>query len=131
MTNKSIGFVGGGRVTRILLEGWERANALPAKITVNDCNSEPLARLKARFPSVETATASSAATAQDIVLLAVHPPMMAEVAASIKHSLGPGAVVVSLAPKFTIAKLTELLGGFARLARVIPNAPSVVDLRLR
>jgi pyrroline-5-carboxylate reductase len=35
--------------------------------------------------------------------------------------------VVSLAPKFTFAKLTELLGGFARLARVIPNAPSVVN----
>jgi len=35
--------------------------------------------------------------------------------------------VVSLAPKFTVAKLTELLGGFARLARVIPNAPSIVN----
>ena len=32
-----------------------------------------------------------------------------------------------LAPKFTVGKLTELLGGFARVARVIPNAPSVVN----
>jgi pyrroline-5-carboxylate reductase len=53
---------------------------------------------------------------------------MAEVASAIKGSLKPGTLVVSLAPKFTIAKLTELLGGFARLARVIPNAPSVVNL---
>jgi pyrroline-5-carboxylate reductase len=52
---------------------------------------------------------------------------MAEVAAGIKSSLKPGTTVVSLAPKFTFAKLTELLGGFARLARVIPNAPSVVN----
>jgi pyrroline-5-carboxylate reductase len=57
----------------------------------------------------------------------VHPPVMAEVAAGIKGSLNPGALVVSLAPKFTAAKLSELLGGFARLARVIPNAPSVVN----
>ena len=127
MSNKSIGFIGGGRITRIFLEGWKRANALPAKIVVNDCNAEALARLKARFPTVETVATSNSAAAQDIVILAVHPPVMGEVAAGIKDSLKPGALVVSLAPKFTIAKLTELLGGFARLARLIPNAPSVVN----
>ena len=127
MSNKSIGFIGGGRVTRIFLEGWKRANALPANIVVNDCSPESLARLKTHFPGVQTAAASNVAASQDIVFLAVHPPVMAEVAAGIKGSLNPGALVVSLAPKFTVAKLSELLGGFARLARVIPNAPSVVN----
>lgn len=127
MTNKTIGFIGGGRISRIFLEGWRRANALPAKIVVSDCNVETLAKLKARFPSVETSAQSAAAASQDIVFLAVHPPVMAEVATGIKGSLKPGALVVSLAPKFTTGKLTELLGGFARVARVIPNAPSVVN----
>ncbi len=127
MSNKSIGFVGGGRITRIFLEGWKRANALPANIVVSDCNPESLAKLKSHFPGVQTAAGNSAAAAQDIVFLAVHPPVIAEVAAGIKGSLKPGALVVSLAPKFTVAKLSELLGGFSRLARVIPNAPSVVN----
>jgi pyrroline-5-carboxylate reductase len=127
MTNKSVGFVGGGRVARIILEGWKRADTLPAKIVVSDCNADALVKLKTRFPSVKTGAASGVAAVQDIVFLAVHPPVMAEVAAGIKGSLKPGALVVSLAPKFTIAKLTELLGGFARLARVIPNAPSVMN----
>ena len=127
MSNKTIGFVGGGRITRIFLEGWKRANALPASIVVSDCNAESLAKVKAHFPGVQTAAGSNTAAAQDIVFLAVHPPVMAEVAADIKGSLKPGALVVSLAPKFTFAKLTELLGGFTRLARVIPNAPSVVN----
>ena len=128
MSDKSVGFVGGGRIVRVFLEGWKRAKALPAKVVVSDCNGESLAKLKARFPMVETAVGDSAAAAsQDIVFLAVHPPVMAEVAAGIKGSVKPGALVVSLAPKFTFAKLTELLGGFARLARVIPNAPSVVN----
>lgn len=126
MSNKTIGFVGGGRITRIFLEGWKRAGQLPGKVIVSDCNVETLAKLKARFPSVETSAQSAAAAAQDIVFLAVHPPAMAEVAAGIKGNLKPGALVVSLAPKFTIAKLGELLGGFARLARVIPNAPSLI-----
>ena len=128
MNIKRIGFIGGGRITRIFLEGWKRQNVLPAKIVVSDCNAETLAKLKAQFPGIETALGNSAAAAsQDIVFLAVHPPVMVEVAAGIKASLKPDALVVSLAPKFTVAKLTELLGGFARLARVIPNAPSVVN----
>jgi pyrroline-5-carboxylate reductase len=128
MSNKTIGFVGGGRVTRIFLEGWQRANALPVKIVVSDCNAETLAKLKGRFPKIEAAPGDcDTAASQDIVFLAVHPPVMAEVAGGIKSAVKPGALVVSLAPKFTIGKLTELLGGFARLARVIPNAPSVVD----
>jgi pyrroline-5-carboxylate reductase len=127
MNHKTIGFIGGGRITRIFLEGWQRANALPARIVVSDCNAETLARLKTRFATVEAAPAGTAAASQDIVFLAVHPPVVVEVAAGIKGALKPGAVVVSLAPKFTIAKLIELLGGFSRLARVIPNAPSVIN----
>jgi pyrroline-5-carboxylate reductase len=127
MNAKRIGFIGGGRITRIFLDGWKRANALPANIVVGDCNADALGRLKARFPAINTVQGSGAAASRDIVFLAVHPPVMAEVASAIKGSLKPGTLVVSLAPKFTVAKLTELLGGFARLARVIPNAPSVVN----
>jgi len=51
---------------------------------------------------------------------------MKDAAAAIQSWLKPGAIVVSLAPKFTIAALSGLLGGFDRIARVIPNAPSYV-----
>ena len=128
MTKKSIGFVGGGRVVRIFLEGWKRENVLPGRIVVSDCNQESLAKLKAIFPALETVQANNCtAASQDIVFLAVHPPVIADVAVGIKVSLKPSAVVVSLAPKFTIARLTGLLGGFGRPARVIPNAPSLVN----
>ena len=125
MTNKTVGFIGGGRVTRIFLEGWQRQSSLPTKIIVSDCNAGTLAKLKSRFPMLETGAGQNAAE-QDIVFLAVHPPVMAEVVAGIKGDLKPDALVVSLAPKFTLAQLSSLLGGHARLARVIPNAPSLI-----
>lgn len=127
MSTRTIGFIGGGRITRIFLESWNRANALPATITVSDCNAELLAGLGARFPGVQTTTDNLAAASREIVFLAVHPPVLAEVTSSIKQGLKPGAIVVSLAPKFTLAKLAGMLGGFSSLARVIPNAPSVVN----
>ncbi len=40
--------------------------------------------------------------------------------------LASDAVVVSLAPVLTLARLSEMLGGFGRLVRVLPNAPSLV-----
>jgi len=127
MSNKTVGFIGGGRITRIFLEGWRRAGKVPGSATVSDPNADSLVKLKARFPEVATTPDNRQAAAQDIVFLAVHPPVMAEVAAGIKGNLKAGAVVVSLAPKFTIAKLTGLLGGLATVTRVIPNAPSVVN----
>ena len=129
MTTKTIGFIGGGRVTRIILEGLDREHKLPAQIVVSDANPAPLAKLKERFPQISTAPGDNAKAAnQDIVFLAVHPPAMAEAAAQIKGSLRSEAIVVSLAPKFTIAKLSELLGGCQRIVRVIPNAPSIIGV---
>ncbi len=126
MSNKTIGFIGGGRITRIFLEGWTRAQKLPSSITVSDASAETLAKLKARFPSIATVNDNAQAAAKDIVFLAVHPPVMADTVGGIQGALPPDALVVSLAPKFTFAKLAGLLGGHSRLARVIPNAPSVM-----
>lgn len=126
MTGKSIGFIGGGRITGIFLEGWTRAAAVPPNITVSDPNVDTLAKLKARFPAITATPDNTFAAARDIVFLAVHPPAVAEVTAQIKAGLRVNTLLVSLAPKFTIATLAGLLGGFGRLARVIPNAPSVI-----
>ena len=126
MNNPTIGFIGGGRVARIFLEGWTRARNLPARIVVADPNADALAKLKVRFPSVEVTTDIAAAAALDVVFLAIHPPALAAAAVRAAATLRPTAILVSLAPKFTIAKLSALLGGFARIARSNPNAPSVV-----
>ncbi len=127
MNAPTIGFIGGGRITRIFLEGWARAQMTPSNIIVSDPNSDVLNSMKSRFPDVLTNPDNACAARQDLVFLAVHPPLIAEVASGIRDHLQPGAMLVSLAPKFTIAKLTGLLGGFARLARVIPNAPSIIN----
>jgi pyrroline-5-carboxylate reductase len=128
MNHKTVGFIGGGRITRIILGGWRRAGVLPGKIVVSDCNSGILGELKSGFPSIEAVTCNNTAAAgQDIVLLAVHPPLMAEATVGLEESLRPDTIVVSLAPKITLQKLTPLLGGFERVVRVIPNAPSLIN----
>lgn len=126
MNHKAIGFVGGGRLARIFLERWKQAGKVPAQIAVSDPNGETLGKLKQRFPQLATSSDNTQAARQDVVFLAVHPPVIAEVLAGIKGALKPDATLVSLAPKFTVAKLSGMLGGFARIARTIPNAPSLI-----
>lgn len=127
MSDKTIGFVGGGRITRILLKGWAKAGKLPAQIVVSDPDSKSLRRLTDDFPAVRAAGADNTVPAgQEIVILAIHPPAMAEVLARIKAALKPDAILISLAPKLTVGKLSGMLDGFSRIARIIPNAPSIV-----
>jgi pyrroline-5-carboxylate reductase len=126
MSYSGIGFIGGGRVARILLSGWKKANALPGNIVVSDPNAETLAKLKTDFPTIEITGDNRKVAAQSVVFIAVHPPAMMATLADIRDSIMGCRLVVSLAPKFTLAKLAEALGGHMNVARMIPNAPSVI-----
>jgi len=127
MTQETIGFIGGGRIATVFLGGWQHAGALPRRIVVADADPQVLARLQTQHPGIETCGSDlTKPMAQDTVFIALHPPAIAESLASARATLRPDALVVSLAPKFTLAKLSSLLGGFQRVARVLPNAPSLV-----
>ena len=127
MVAKSIGFVGGGRATQILIGGWATSDKLPTEIVVSDSDEQVLNRLKEVHPQIEVVPNGNArAAAQEVAFLALHPPAIAGAVADLKSAIKPDATVVSLAPKVTIARLTELLDGFAKIARLIPNAPSIV-----
>ena len=126
MLDRTVGFVGGGRVTRIIVSRWAATRTTPRKVVVFDPDQGACDALRATSARAEITDTAAGAAGQDVVFLAVHPPAIKDAAAAIQSWLKPGAIVVSLAPKFTIAALSGMLGGFDRIARVIPNAPSYV-----
>lgn len=127
MSFQSIGFIGGGRVARILLGGWHRAEAMPAEVVVYDPDPKALEFLEMSVgASVRTTDGPEAAASADLVVLAVHPPVVAAALETVLPVLRTEALVLSLAPKVVLSKMAEALGGFPRLARMIPNAPSIV-----
>jgi len=127
MKKKTVGFIGGGRVARIILGGLKKAGQMPANVIASDNNPEVLKKLQSGFPDIQIALNNNReAAAQDVVFLGLHPPALAQSLTDIKGSLKQDATVISLAPKLSIAKLAEGLGGFDRIVRVIPNAPSII-----
>lgn len=127
MFRRSVGFVGGGRITRILLTGFNRVALTPERIIVADRDESAVGRLRSRIDRLEVMPGrNNEAAAQDIIFLAIHPPTFGPVLSEISTALKPSAIVVSLAPKHSFSRLTEMLGGFNRSARMIPNAASLV-----
>ena len=127
MMDKNVGFIGSGRITYILLEGLRRAGKFPQQIVVSDPDIEALDQLKERFPSIEVSNNNQKPALQELVFLALHPPVIQKVLEEIKFSFRPNSILISLAPVFTIGKLSECLGDLTKIVRTIPNAPSIVN----
>jgi len=126
MKTVSLGFIGGGRVTRIILQAFKNKNAIFSKIVVADINQDVTANLKKLFPGILIENASEAAS-QDIVFISLHPPVIMEALEQLKNQFKPGSVVISLAPKITIGKIKSKLGQEINVARLIPNATSIIN----
>lgn len=127
MNKKTIGFIGGGRVTRIILEGFQRKGTEFKEVFVSDANPDVLVSLKSKFQNIKTSSDNRQPASGDAVFIALHPAAVLPALDEIKSSLKPEAVLVPLAPKITIVKISETLGGFNRIVRMIPNAPSIVN----
>lgn len=122
----SIGFIGGGRITKIFIQGFQNAGLEFESIKVFEPNAETLEKLTAVFPQIEKSETAVSAASQQIVFLAVHPPMMMETLQNIKDAVSESTIVVSLAPKITLEKMASVLPT-KKLARMIPNATSFIN----
>jgi pyrroline-5-carboxylate reductase len=128
MKTQTLGFIGAGRITRIFLQAFENKNLAIEKIAVYDPNKETLLKLKELFPGITAESELTTSTiGSDILFLAIHPPVMMETLSKIKSYLKKETIIVSLAPKITIAAMITALDGFNTIARLNPSATSVIN----
>lgn len=124
---KNIAFIGGGRITWLLLAALQKRAALPDAVMVSDPNPDRLDKIKEIAPGlIECARDNTRAASAEVIFISVHPPVIKEVSEQIRPGIKPEAIIVSLAPVFTIQKLAPLLNGTNRIVRMIPNAASLL-----
>ena len=119
----SIGFIGGGRVTKIFLEGFKNKSVSFDTIIVYDPGSEKVDSLKTIWPEIVKAETPEDAAHTKIIILTIHPPMIIETLGKIAATVSEESLVVSLAPKITIEMMASKLPT-QRVVRMIPNATS-------
>lgn len=122
----TIGFVGGGRITKIFLQAFKNADCEFESVKVYEPDAEILEKLTAVFPRIEKAETAAAAASQQIVFLAVHPPVMMDTLQNISAVITEDSTVISLAPKITLEKIAGVLSS-KNLIRMIPNATSFIN----
>jgi pyrroline-5-carboxylate reductase len=125
--NLHIGFIGAGNMARslaggLLRNGWDRA-----RLHLSDpLPAQREGAAQALGVSVHAGNAEVAARA-DILVLAVKPQVLGEVAAGLAATLaGKRPLVISLAAGVRMADLERWLGAGLPIVRVMPNTPALI-----
>lgn len=126
MKIKSIGFIGGGRVTQFLLQALKNGKALPETVIITDPDESVRNRAQMIDPDkIHCSSDNTDALKSDVLFFAVHPPVVKTLSAEISGKIEKAMLVVSLIPVVTIEKLRTMTGT-GKLVRMIPNAASLI-----
>lgn len=118
-----IAFIGGGNMASALIAGLAGKGHA---IHVVDLNADALARLAAAYGVSTAGRIDAAVAAAEVVVLAVKPQNMREVAGQLLPHLQAATLVLSIAAGIRAADLSRWLGGHAVIVRTMPNTPALV-----
>ncbi|SFC66461.1 pyrroline-5-carboxylate reductase [Massilia yuzhufengensis] len=123
-----IAFIGGGNMATALIAGLAGQLTGAGSLHVVDPNAEALERLAGQYGVSTAASIDVQVAGADVVVLAVKPQQMREVATVLKPQLGGQPLVLSIAAGIRIADLARWLGGYTRIVRAMPNTPALIAM---
>ena len=129
-TELNIAFVGGGNLAAALIAGLAGTLTLGGNIHVIDPHAPALEKLQAQFGVTTATAASEALRGVDVIVLAVKPQSMREVAAQLLPFLdGERApLVLSIAAGIRAQDLSRWLGDYRAIVRCMPNTPALIGM---
>lgn len=125
MSNTRIAFIGAGNMATSLIGGLRAQGVDAALIRASDPGAEQRAKVAAEHGIELFADNAQAIEGADVVLIAVKPQMMKAVCETLRPSLKPGQLVVSIAAGITCASMNKWLGEHP-IVRCMPNTPALL-----
>lgn len=127
MQTKKIGFIGAGNMATSLIRGLIDSGLSANNIWVADINPTPVQALVDNLQVNRAADNIQLVEAVDVVVLAIKPQTLREVAEQISASVATQkTLVVSIAAGITQASLSHWLGQEVAIVRCMPNTPALV-----
>jgi pyrroline-5-carboxylate reductase len=124
-TNLKISFIGGGNMATALIGGLAGKLTAGANIHVVDINVDALQKLKQQFGVATAQQIDAAIGRSDVIVLAVKPQQMREVAAQLQAYVS-SQLVLSIAAGIRAVDLSRWLGGHTAIVRTMPNTPALI-----
>lgn len=123
-----IAFIGAGNMARSLIGGLIADGYAPGHIIAADPDQQRLRDLQTEFGILTRTDNSGAAEMADIVVIAVKPQMVAQIAQEIRGGRGLAhKLVISIAAGIRSSALERWLGRQTALVRAMPNTPALVQ----
>lgn len=127
MQTKKIGFIGAGNMATSLIRGLIDSGLSANNIWVADINPTPVQALVDNLQVNRAADNIQLVEAVDVVVLAIKPQTLREVAEQISASVATQkTLVVSIAAGITQDSLSHWLGQEVAIVRCMPNTPALV-----
>jgi pyrroline-5-carboxylate reductase len=125
--NRKISFIGTGVMGGAILERLITAGFVSADTTLAcDINQDTLNRIRHRFNVRTSVDIHEAARFGDVIVLGVLPKQARQLLEQIRDSLSASKILVSLMALVSTDFIQETLRSRVRVARVMPNIPSLV-----
>jgi len=121
-----ISFIGGGNMATALIAGLVGKVPQPGDIHVVDPNPDALNKLHTQYGVSTAPVIDNAVAESEIVVLAVKPQQMRDVAASLAPHLVKQPLLLSIAAGIRSADLSRWLDGHAAIVRAMPNTPALI-----
>ena len=129
-TALKIAFVGGGNMAAALIAGLAGKLTTGSNIHVIDPHAPALEKLQAQFGVSTANAAGDTLRAMDVIVLAVKPQSMREVAAQLLPFIdaAKAPLILSIAAGIRAVDLSRWLGDYPAIVRCMPNTPALIGM---
>lgn len=120
-----IGFIGMGNMGMAIMKGLLKTFA-PEDILFSSGHEEKMEQITKETGVPHAASNAECAKQVKYLILAVKPQVLPKVFEDIRNVVTNDQVIISIAAGYSVADLTEGLGGNVRVVRSMPNTPAMV-----
>ncbi|MDP7551825.1 MAG: pyrroline-5-carboxylate reductase [Nitrospinaceae bacterium] len=132
LTNKKLGFIGGGNMAEAMVNGLITASFIEARnILVSDPISERLEYMHSEYKVRTTSDNRELVQKSDILVIAVKPQSVKKILKNFADLVDGEKLIVSVAAGVPISLIEEILDGKSEkkvpVVRTMPNTPALVQ----
>jgi len=126
LSEKNLAVIGAGNIGHILLERLRAAGVPNDHLVVCDSDKSRANAVAERFGIRSVILADEGACGADAILIAVSPRSVSDVIHTFSSWVCPCRLVISFAAAVPLANIEALLHPGTPVARIMPNAPSLI-----
>jgi pyrroline-5-carboxylate reductase len=124
VSSLKIAFIGAGNMAKAIIGGLVAEGFSRADISASGPRIETLNKVATEFSIAVSTDNLQLAAKADVVVLAVKPQLLKEVATALKPALAHKPLIISVAAGITTESIGQWLGEDQAIVRCMPNTPS-------